>query len=273
MQERVQTAVDALETGHDEDAAMLFTGGKDSMVMLHLWREHLDHEHPPLLAIDTGNQFESIYDFREDIQDDWGVDITTYRNDHFLGTVINNPADPRGFAGQRDTAACPDCGAELLATDTAEDYTCPDCDFGHVVNQDRDTLSEWGEDGGVVQKYDACCGRLKIDVIGDIIRDGNDTLLVGRRSADVGHDLPMYDEDYREPAPHDRIHPLADWSDAHIKAYIKKHQVPLPDVYDEGYEHTDCVSCVGTGEEGDDWSGVSQEKKEQLNQLRDMGYM
>lgn len=223
MQRLITDAINALETAHVQDAGMLFTGGKDSMIMLHLWREHIGGQ-PPLLVIDTDNQFESIYDFREEIADEWGLTYDVRRNDEFLEEVIYNDDDGRGFA--------------------------------------------W--DG---PKTDACCGALKIDMIAELIRDGYDTLVVGRRSADVGHDLPVYDEDYREPVPHDRIHPLADWSDAHVRAYITKYQVPLPDVYDEGYEHTDCVDCVAEGEEGDDWSGVSQEKQQQLENLRDMGYM
>lgn len=225
MQSKIDTAVEALEVADERGAGMLFTAGKDSMVMLHLWRQHISAKrHPGLFVIDTGNQFESVYEFREEIAEKWGLTLDVRRNDEFLESVIYNDDDDRGFA--------------------------------------------W--DG---PKTDACCGHLKIDMIGEIIADGNDVLIVGRRSADVGHDLPIYDDDYREPVVHDRIHPLANWSDANVEAYLKKHRVPLPDVYDNGYTHTDCVDCTFKGEEGDDWSGVSQEKKEQLQHLRGMGYM
>jgi len=225
MEDLVSEAVEALETAHEtNDSGMLWTGGKDSMVMLHLWRNHLASDQPPLLVVDTGNQFESVYDFREEISEEWDLELDVRRNEDFIENVIENGDDERGYA--------------------------------------------W--DG---PKTEGCCGALKIDVISDFITSGYDTLVVGRRSADVGHDLPVYDDDYREPIVHDRIHPLANWSDAQIKSYLMKHRIALPSVYDEGYEHTDCVDCVSQGEEGDDWSGVSQEKKEQLNDLRDMGYM
>lgn len=223
MQDRVAEAVDALEQARDDDYSMLFTGGKDSMVMLHLAREQLGWT-PDLLVIDTGVQFDSIYNFRDGIADEWGLTYEVKRNDDFIETVIENDDDERGYA--------------------------------------------W--DG---PKTDGCCGALKIDMIGSFIAEGHDQLLVGRRSADIGHELPIEDPDYREPVPHDRIHPLAKWSDAHVRAYILKHQVPLPSLYDEGYEHTDCEPCVTAGEEGDDWSGASPEQKQQLDQLRDMGYM
>lgn len=222
MEAKVAEAVEALETAKERGASMLFTGGKDSMVMLHLAREHLDWT-PDLLVIDTGVQFDSIYDFRDRMEEEWLLEYDIKRNDQFIEEVLEAPDDDRGYA--------------------------------------------W--DG---PKTDGCCGALKIDMIGAFVAEGHDVLLVGRRSADIGHDLPVYDDDYREPVPHDRVHPLADWSDANVRAYIMKHRVPLPDIYDEGYEHTDCEPCV-SGEEGDDWSGVSADQKQQLDQLRDMGYM
>jgi 3'-phosphoadenosine 5'-phosphosulfate sulfotransferase (PAPS reductase)/FAD synthetase len=223
MQAKVDEAVAALESAKEQDASMLFTGGKDSMVMLHLARERLDWT-PDLLVIDTGVQFDAIYEFRDDLADDWNLEYDVKRNDQFIEEVLENPEDDRDYA--------------------------------------------W--DG---PKTEGCCGALKIDMIGAFIAEGHDLLLVGRRSDDVGHDLPVYDEDYREPVPHDRIHPLADWSDAHVRAYLTKHGVPLPSLYDEGYEHTDCEPCVKQGEDGDDWSGASQEAKQQLDDLRDMGYV
>ena len=222
MEYLISGAADAIDAAQDignGKPGMLFTGGKDAMVMLHIARERCDTV-PPLLVIDTGVQFDAIYDFREEIAEEWGLELDVRRNYE----AIEEIRDGKGYA--------------------------------------------W--DG---PKTDACCGRLKIDVMSDFIADGFDPLVVGRRSADIGHEIPVYDEDYREPVPHDRVHPLASWSDAHVAAYIKKHQIPLPSLYDEGYNHTDCVPCTTTGEEGDDWSGASQEAKAQLENLRGMGYM
>jgi len=222
MQAKVDEAVQALESGYDDNGGILFTGGKDSMVLAHLWLEHINDD-PPLLVIDTYNQFDEIYDFRQEIADEWGVELDVRANEEFLDEVIRNEDDDRGFA--------------------------------------------WNG-----PKTDACCGALKIDVMSDFISDGYSPLIVGRREADVNGSLPVF-EAKREPVPHDRVHPLANWSDSHIGAYISKNQIPLPSLYEQGYEHTDCVDCTTVGEEGDDWSGVSQEKREQLNNLRDMGYM
>lgn len=222
MQRLVNEALECLEDAKDEGAGMLWTGGKDSMVMLHLWRSRFD-EQPPLLVVDTYNQFDEVYDFRKKIAGEWGLELDVRANEEFLEEVINNPDDERGFA--------------------------------------------W--DGF---KTEGCCGALKIDVIADFISDGYDNLIVGRREADVDGSLSLQ-EDKREPIPHHRYYPLANWSDQMVKAYLDKWGIPLPELYHDGYEHTDCTDCTKKGEDNDEWSGMSQEKKEQLAQLRDMGYM
>lgn len=223
MEELVSEAKRAISNAWHEDSGILFTGGKDSMVILYIWRQHMEDIDPNLLVIDTYNQFDEVYDFRDEIAEEWDLEYDVRSNEEFLEGVIHNDDDERGFA--------------------------------------------W--DG---PKTEECCGALKIDVIADFISDGYDHLVVGRREADVNGELPVKEEK-REPIPHTRIHPLANWSDAHIEAYIKRESIPLPSLYYDGYQHTDCVDCCAKGEEGDDWSGVSPEQRQKLNELRDMGYM
>lgn len=224
MQQLVQDAVDNLKRAKSTDntTGLLFTGGKDSMIILHLWRENFGG-HPPLLVIDTHNQFDAIYEFRDKMADDWDLEYHIKSNTEFLEEVIWNEDNERDFA--------------------------------------------W--DG---PKTTECCQALKIDMIGEFIEEGFKSLIIGRRDADIDDKLGMKEE-RSYPFPHSRFHPLARWSDAHVKAYIKKHSIPLPEVYYEGYEHTDCVDCCFRGEEGDDWSAVDEEQRQKLNELREMGYM
>lgn len=219
---KIREAVVTLEEAAIEEAGLMFTGGKDSMVILDLWRKHIGGQ-PPLLVVDTYNQFDEIYDFRKEIAEEWDLELDVRANEEFLEEVIWNEDDERGFA--------------------------------------------W--DGF---KTEGCCGALKIDVIADFISDGYDNLIIGRRAEDVGRELSLQ-EGTRDPLPHHRYYPLANWPDELVSMYIMREHVPLPSLYSEGYEHTDCVDCTKKGEDNDEWSGMSQEKKQQLNQLRDMGYM
>lgn len=241
MHPKVQEAVEVLEeAAEQDDFGMLFTGGKDSMIMLYLWREYADtpemypgtyftaesptlYNQPPLLIVDTHNQFDEIYDHRDEIAEEWSLQYDVRSNEEFLEEVIWNEDDERGFA--------------------------------------------W--DGF---KTDECCGALKIDVIADFIDSGYENLIVGRREADVSGELDTT-ESKREPLPHKRYYPLANWSDGLVQMFIDREGLDLPEIYYEGYEHTDCVDCTNMGEDGDEWSGMSAEKKEQLANLRDMGYM
>lgn len=232
MHPKVQEAVEVMEQAAQEEGhGMLFTGGKDSMIMLYIWREYCDFEstklamkgQPPLLVVDTYNQFDEIYDHRDELAEMWNLQYDVRANEEFLEEVIWNEDDERGFA--------------------------------------------W--DGF---KTDECCGALKIDVIADFVQDGYEHLMVGRREADVNGELDTV-ETNREPLPHERYYPLANWSDNLVQMFIDREGIDLPDVYAQGYEHTDCVDCTKMGEDGDEWSGMSAEKKEQLANLRDMGYM
>lgn len=232
MHPKVSEAVSLLEDAARKDGhGMLFTAGKDSMIMLYLWREYCDipdgspygEEQPPLLIVDTHNQFDEIYDYRDELKEKWGLQYDVRANEEFLEEVIYNEDDERGFA--------------------------------------------W--DGF---KTEECCGALKIDVIADFIQDGYGHLIVGRREADTGQELDTT-EQKREPLPHTRYHPLSNWSDELVQMFIDREGIELPELYYQGYEHTDCVDCTKAGEDDDEWSGMSQEKKQQLNNLRDMGYM
>lgn len=74
-----------------ERAAVAYTGGKDSGVVLALWREALSRclpealaspDHEPLLqavSVDTGLKFPQVTAFRDQLCADWGVALTLAR--------------------------------------------------------------------------------------------------------------------------------------------------------------------------------------------------
>ncbi len=74
-----------------DDPVMLFSIGKDSMVMLHLAMKAFAPGKPPfpLLHIDTGWKFREMIEFRQKIADEWGLKILVHTNTEARDAGIN----------------------------------------------------------------------------------------------------------------------------------------------------------------------------------------
>jgi len=68
--------------------ALAWTGGKDSTTTLHLLKELGGGRVPiPVLNIDTGAKFKEIYEFRDRLAVEWGLDLRVERNEEALKTI------------------------------------------------------------------------------------------------------------------------------------------------------------------------------------------
>lgn len=68
--------------------ALAWTGGKDSTTTLHLLKELCGGEVPiPVLNIDTSVKFKEIYDFRDRVAAEWGLNLLIERNDEALQEI------------------------------------------------------------------------------------------------------------------------------------------------------------------------------------------
>ncbi|MEA3030225.1 MAG: sulfate adenylyltransferase subunit 2 [Sphingomonadales bacterium] len=74
-----------------ERPAMLFSGGKDSCVMLHLARKAFFPARPPfpLLHVDTGWKFAELYALRDALAADAGLELIVHRNPEAEARGIN----------------------------------------------------------------------------------------------------------------------------------------------------------------------------------------
>jgi len=65
-----------------ENPVMLYSIGKDSAVMLHLAMKAFYPSKPPfsLLHVDTGWKFREMYEFRDNMMKDLGIDLIAYKN-------------------------------------------------------------------------------------------------------------------------------------------------------------------------------------------------
>lgn len=279
QQGKVQEALSVLREYADENAAFLWTGGKEANVvadmLLYAVGSSPGDAPVPFVTIDTGNGMPSIEKYREKyvasegdkgaatIGPETGIqDHYTIRYEEMLQNVIYNTNDPRGYHGTWDEIAgdVPDHDGELSALpETREEWDVP-----------------------------ASCGALKVVPLRRLITgetdfgpdDGFDYLITGQRGDDPlspGEDGALDTVVKKSsPARHTRVNPLADWTERNVYAYLKKESVALPLAYTEaGYRHTDASCCVDEetdiGEYGE--GGRDPEKEEARDRLQKMGYV
>ena len=74
-----------------ENPVMLYSIGKDSSVMLQLARKAFHPSRPPfpLLHIDTGWKFQAMYEFRDRIANQFGIDLLIHRNHEGIAGNMN----------------------------------------------------------------------------------------------------------------------------------------------------------------------------------------
>src|SRR3974377_458411 len=78
---------EALErfSGH---IALAWTGGKDSTTTLHLLTDLCGGEIPiPVLNIDTSVKFKEIYEFRDRVAQEWGLNLSIERNEEAIQEI------------------------------------------------------------------------------------------------------------------------------------------------------------------------------------------
>lgn len=294
--EAMQTLEKAVEED-DGDTIFLWTGGKEAQVIADLLLYDIGEEKGkspiPFGLIDTGNHFDEMYEFREEFMEasgdrgadtvgpfnGIGNDFIVERYEEFLENVIENESDPRGYHGEHAGEwKCPECGSEADLEKREKKVNCPSCGNSHKLGPiQRQNLEP--EEYGVPES----CGTLKVVPLKRFVEDhGFTRIITGIRSSDMiaGDEEEEEELEVREekdePANYTRINPLKNWSEANVWAYIKMESVSYPELYDQGYRHTDAECCTQDVEQqareyGE--GGVDQEKEAVKNELQDMGYI
>lgn len=74
-----------------ERPALLFSSGKDSTVLAHLARKAFYPGRIPFvfLHVDTGYEFEEMYEFRDSVVQELGVELVVHRNEEALANGMN----------------------------------------------------------------------------------------------------------------------------------------------------------------------------------------
>jgi sulfate adenylyltransferase subunit 2 len=216
---------------------MLWSIGKDSTVLLWLARKaFLGHVPFPLLHVDTGYKIPRMIEYRNRLAREWHLDLRVATNHQALqaGTTF-----PQGGA---DRLTC--CGllktrplAEALAGrgrqryDAAADALAPDPDQG---------------------PFEGVIVGLRADEEGSRSKERYFSPRDQEGAWDVGAQPPEFWNQYNTdfpPGTHVRVHPLLDWTEVDVWAYIEREKMPVTDLYfDQGqgrrYRSLGCGPCT-----------------------------
>jgi len=182
-----------------ERPVLLFSGGKDSIVMVHLARKAFWPARPPfpLLHIDTGHNFQEALDFRDALAARLGCEliVRTVQDSIDRGRVVEETG-PHASRNALQTVTLLDALAELKA-DAAfgggrrdeEKARAKERFFSH-----RDRFGQWDPRNQRPELWNLFNGR-------------------------------------RAPGEHFRVFPLSNWTELDVWQYIAREEIDLPTLY------------------------------------------
>jgi len=101
-----------------------------------------------------------------------------------------------------------------------------------------------------------CCDEVKVDMLSEALRDYS-IWISGRKryQGEKRIDIPMVEIDGDKI----KINPLALWSEAQVKSFMRRHHLPRHELSNKGYGSIGCASCTvpGKGRSGR-WPGINK---------------
>lgn len=120
----------------------------------------------------------------------------------------------------------------------------------------------------------ACCAARKIGPLLHGVRELGLTLLITgiRRDEHPARAGLAAVEPQAEPA-HLRAHPLLEWTEMDVWAWLMQERLPYCELYDQGYRSLGCAPCTEPAEGlGAERAGRAPDKEAHMEQLRALGY-
>jgi sulfate adenylyltransferase subunit 2 len=242
-----------------KNPVILWSTGKDSTLSLSLCRETFGNVPFPVLHIDTGLQFEQMYNFRDKVAKDWSLNLIVEKSDE-AGKISPSQETPQ--------VCC-----QTLKTDTV-----------------RDAVEKHGFDAVLMS---ICRDKHPIR---DPERIWNRKKKTGTPHESLQVD-PVFNlqTDFGADSSCTRINPILHWDEIAIWEYIQKMEIPVNPMYfaKDGvrYRSLGCYPCtkpiessakniaeiieelkVAKGPEKSERS-EDKDKEEIMKKLKDMGYM
>ncbi|GAB3027272.1 phosphoadenosine phosphosulfate reductase family protein [Natronobiforma cellulositropha] len=297
LQEKVEKAIEVTETAltEYENPAVMWTGGKDSTLVLYVVKEVADQyglELPTAIFIDHYQHFQDIHDFVDHWADEWDTEVYYARNEDIGSYVEEN---------------------DLTPGDDIEIDALSEHNRHHVEN-----ILEY-EDETFPFLLDTYAGNhlLKTVALNDALEDLEvDGVISGVRwdeqeaRADETFFSPRHDPDIYPP--HDRIQPILHFDEAAVwEAFwhyivpdcvegfpeegfvpqnaddlpegVGQDDIPVSPKYWEGFRSLGSEVSTQKSDDEPAWlqdlegtterAGRAQDKEDLMERLRDLGYM
>ena len=182
-----------------ERPAILFSGGKDSIVMTYLARKAFwPAKIPfPLLHVDTGHNFQETIDFRDNMVEELGVQLIVGSVQESIDT--GRVVEEKGYSASRNLLQT------VTLLDTIEKYKFDACMGGGRRDEEkarakerffshRDEFGQWDPKNQRPELWNLFNGRKHI-------------------------------------GEHFRVFPISNWTEMDVWQYIYKESIPLPSIY------------------------------------------
>jgi sulfate adenylyltransferase subunit 2 len=182
-----------------ERPAILFSGGKDSIVMTYLARKAFwPAKIPfPLLHIDTGHNFQETLDYRDNLVKELGVQLIVGSVQESIDT--GRVVEEKGFSASRNLLQT------VTLLDTIEKYKFDACLGGGRRDEEkarakerffshRDEFGQWDPKNQRPELWNLFNGRKHI-------------------------------------GEHFRVFPISNWTEMDVWQYILKENIPMPSIY------------------------------------------
>ena len=256
--------------------AVLWSTGKDSSCMLSLIRKAFFGKVPfPVVHLDTGRKFPEIYEFRDRVAKEWGLDLIVAKNEQALRD---------GIAPEKDghLACCTALKTEALKQVLREHG------FDALIMSIR-------RDEHYMRNMERFFSPRDNEFKWHIVRpkmpgETGDAPFESQQPCEL---WSLFQTDFGGDCSHVRVHPILHWTELDAWQYIRDNNVPFNPLYlsknGMRYRSLGCMCC--TSPIKSDASGIddiieelqtikeperagrAQDKEQTMRKLRALGYM
>lgn len=293
LNEKIEKAVSVVHAALAQyrTPALMWTGGKDSMLCLYFVMEvanEYDYKCPSVMFIDHYQHFNEVTDFVEYWAEQWDLDLITVRNEDFA-EINAQPGDDIPISDLNEQNRY-ELRNRLNHTDDTFEFSPDSYEGNHLLK----TVAL----NNALEKYD-------IDGIFSGVRWDEQEARADETFFSPRHEAEKY-------PPHDRVHPILQFDERSVWDTIWNHMVPdtVPAFPQEGYvpksfndipndltpedlpvspKYFEGFRSLGTKlgsektenrpawmqdlEETTERAGRAQDKENLMGRLRDLGYM